>query len=112
MLASLASVSASVMSLRELENISRLPQCLAHIRPSITGHFLPCSVTRRVLALLPARDPGILDLTTHAQGSHLLAVLLKTVPDLVSLSILLDKPPESLLGFFFFFLSPFPLGAF
>lgn len=65
-----------------------------------------------MLALLPARDPGILDLTTHAQGSHLLAVLLKTVPDLVSLSILLDKPPESLLGFFFFFLSPFPLGAF
>lgn len=104
MLASLASVSASVMLLRELENISRLPQCLAHIRPSITGHFLPCSVTRRVLALLPARDPGILDLTTHAQGSHLLAILLKTVPDLVSLSILPDKPPASLLFFFFFLL--------
>lgn len=75
------------------------------------GHFLPGSATGRVLALLPARDHGTLDLTTHAQGSRLLAVLLKPVPDLVSLSILPDKTPESLLGFFFF-LSPFPLGAF
>lgn len=91
------------------EKISSLPQCLAHIGPSMPGHFLPGSATGRVLALLPARDHGTLDLTTHAQGSRLLTVLLKPVPDLVSLFILPDKPPESLLGCFFFFFSFFLL---
>ena len=54
-----------------------------------------------MLTLFLARDHGLLDLTAQAQASHLLAVILKPVPDLVSLIILPDKPPESLLVFFF-----------
>lgn len=91
--------------LRELEGMRQAsaprgprPSASACLALSPGGH--PSS------SLLSSRNPG-----PHRprQGSHLLAVILKPVPDLVSFSVLPDKPLESLL---LFFLPVFPLGAF